>query len=184
MNPTEIEIQRFMQIRNEIQDEISKIGPQVTQLQQAGKTLISHFDVFRQIVKETQTQLPVIIEAASHNMAKATVEQMSLILDTLLQDNIRNLNQSVSTAAEILQEATGLKYRKMIFFLCLGILLSGLMGFGGGYIYARQNTYALPADFIKMYALGLSVKDGVSEIKAQETTPQNEKGKRQPLKEK
>ena len=47
------------------------------------------------------------------------------------------------------------------------MLLIGLISFGGGYFYAKQNTYALPVDFIKMYALGLSVN---------EAPPSSEKG--------
>ncbi len=168
MEQTEQDIRRFMQIRNEIRDEISKIGPHVDQLQEAGKNLVSHFDVFRQIVKETQTQLPVIIQTASHNMAKTTSDQMALLLESMLQSKIRALDQSVHHASEILNEAMGSKYRKLIFFLFIGILLSGLFGFGGGYIYARQNTYSLPADFIKMYALGLNVGDKSIQIKSKQ----------------
>jgi hypothetical protein len=37
--------------------------------------------------------------------------------------------------------------------------MTNLISFGGGYFYAKQNTYTLPTDFIKMYALGLSIKE-------------------------
>ena len=182
MEQAEQDIRRFMQIRNEIQNEISKIGPHVNQLQEAGKNLVSHFDVFRQIVKETQTQLPVIIQNASHNMAKTAAEQLSLVLESMLQDKVKTLDHSVHYASEILNEWMSTKYRKVIFFAFIGVLLSGLLGFGGGYIYARQNTYALPSDFIKMYALGLSVKDATLPVEPKEEVQQKQKIERKSLK--
>lgn len=159
MKPTEQEIHRFLQIRNEIQEEINKISPCVASLQETGKLLISHFDVFRQISKNTQDQMPAIIHASSHTMAKTISDEASQLIKNALEEKIISLDQSVQNASQILNGTMGSKYRKAIALAVLGILLTGLISFGGGYFYAKQNTYALPADFIKMYALGLSVKE-------------------------
>ncbi len=159
MKPTEQEIHRFIQIRNEIQEEINKIGPCVANLQETGKLLVSHFDVFRQISKNTQEQMPAIIQTASHTMAKTVSDETSQLIKSMLEEKISALDQSVQNASQILNETMGSKYRKAISLGILGILLTGLISFGGGYFYAKQNTYTLPADFIKMYALGVSVKE-------------------------
>ena len=46
MNQNEEDTQRFIQIRDEINEEIKKIGPNVIQLQEATTALLSHVDVF------------------------------------------------------------------------------------------------------------------------------------------
>jgi hypothetical protein len=167
MTQIEQEIHRFIQIRNEIQEEINKISPCVANLQETGKLLVSHFEVFRQISKNTQDQMPAIIQAASQTMAKTISDEASQFIRHALEEKITALDQSVQNASYILNETMGSKYRKLFLFSFLGIVLIGLISFGGGYFYAKQNTYALPVDFIKVYALGLSVN---------EAPPSSEKG--------
>ena len=159
MSPIEKEMQRFVQVRNEIQEEINKIGPCVSSLQETGKLLVSHFDVFRQISKNTQEQMPVIIQTASQTMAKTISDETSQLIKSTLETQVLALDESVQNASQILNESMSSKHRKAIALGILGLFLTGLISFGGGYFYARQNTYALPTDFIKMYALGLSVKE-------------------------
>ena len=162
MKSIEQEIHRFIQIRNEIQEEVTKIPPCVASLQETGKLLVSHFEVFRQISKNTQDQMPIIIQAASQTMAKTISDEASQFIRHALEEKITALDQSVENASQILNETMGSKYRKFFLFSSLGMLLIGLISFGGGYFYAKQNTYALPVDFIKMYALGLSVNEAPS----------------------
>ena len=159
MTQIEQEIHRFIQIRNEIQGEINKISPCVANLQETGKLLVSHFEVFRQISKNTQDQMPIIIQAASQTMAKTISDEASQLIKNALEEKITALDQSVQNASQILNEIMGSKYRKLFLFSFLGLLLTGFISFGGGYFYAKQNAYALPVDFIKMYALGLSVNE-------------------------
>lgn len=166
MTQIEQEIHRFIQIRNEIQEEINKISPCVANLQETGKLLVSHFEVFRQISKNTQDQMPAIIQAASQTMAKTISDEASQFIKNALEEKIISLDQSVQNASQILNETMSSKYRKLYLFSFLGILLIGLISFGGGYFYAKQNTYALPVDFIKMYALGLSVNEAPSSSKS------------------
>lgn len=159
MSPIEKEMQRFVQVRNEIQEEINKIGPCVSSLQETGKLLVSHFDVFRQISKNTQEQMPVIIQTASQTMAKTISDETSQLIKSTLEEKILVLDESVQNASQILNESMSSKHRKAIAVVALVLFLTGLMSFMGGYFYARKNTYALPTDFIKMYALELSVQE-------------------------
>ena len=174
MTQIEQEIHRFIQIRNEIQEEINKISPCVANLQETGKLLVSHFEVFRQISKNTQDQMPIIIQAASQTMAKTISDEASQLIKNALEEKITTLDQSVQNASQILNKIMGSKYRKLFLFSFLGMLLIGFISFGGGYFYAKQSTYALPADFIKMYALGLSVNEASS---SPEPIPSNKKTK-------
>lgn len=155
MKPIEQDMHRLIHIRNEIQEEVNKIGPCVANLQETAKLLVSHFDVFREISKNTQDQMPVIIQAASQSMAKTISDEASQLIKGALEAQILALDEAVQNATQILNETMRSKYRKVITLSLLGLFLTGLISFGGGYFYARQNTYALPPDFIKMYALGL-----------------------------
>ncbi len=174
MKHTEQDLHRFILLRNEIRDELDKIGPCIHALEDAGKGLITHFDVFRQLAKNTQEQLPAIIQAASHTMAKTAAEEFSLLIEKDLKDKVTSFNHSVHNASQVLNETMGSKYRKLCLLSFVGMALSGLMAFGGGVFYAQRNTYALPQDFIKMYALGLSVKEASS---TPQTDPPKQKAK-------
>ncbi len=184
MNQTDFEqeIQRFMQIRNDIQQEISKIPSACANLQESGKLLISHFEVFRQISKNTEDKMPAIIQAASHTMAKTVSDEASQLIKKALEEKISSLDQSVQNAKQILNESRSSKYRKLFLFSLLGFFMSILISFGGGYFYAKQNTYVLPTDFIKMYALGLSVKNASPSPESTSSKKQT-KGKDIPKKE-
>ncbi len=174
MTQIEQEIHRFIQIRNEIQEEVNKIPPCVASLQETGKLLVSHFEVFRQISKNTQDQMPIIIQTASQTMAKTISDEASQFIRHTLEEKITALDQSVENASQILNETAGSKNRKLLLLSFLGLLLTGLISFGGGYFYAKQNTYALPVDFIKMYSLGLSVNEAPT---SSESIPPNKQTK-------
>ncbi len=90
--------------------------------------------------------------------------------------HLTSLNHSVHNASQILNETMGSQYRKLCLLSFIGMALSGLMAFGRGVFYAQRNAYALPADFIKMYALGLSVKEAPSMPKT-DLSKQKTKGK-------
>jgi preprotein translocase subunit Sss1 len=182
MEQNETEIYRFMQIREEIHQEIKKIEPCILSLQDAGKGFVAHFEVFQKLSQQVQEQIKAVAMEVSQDIAQVSLEQVSQTIDDLLKDKLKVLDQSVQKASRVLNEATGTKYRKLILCFALGFVLSGLIGFGGGVIYSKRNTYALPPDFIKMYALGLSVREaspvnklGVnSEGKQQKEKPKGE----------
>lgn len=166
MEQNETEIYRFMQIREEIHQEIKKIEPCILNLQDAGKGFVVHFEVFQKLSQQVQEQIKAVAMEVSEDMAQVSLEQISQIMDDMLKDKLKSLDQSVQKASRVLNETTGAKYRKLILCFALGIVISGFMGFGGGIIYSKRNTYALPTDFIKMYALGLSVKEASSSMKS------------------
>ncbi|MBL8676930.1 MAG: hypothetical protein JNJ47_05870, partial [Alphaproteobacteria bacterium] len=66
------------------------------------------------------------------------------------------LDRSVQNAQRVLNETMGDKYKKLVFFCFIGVAFSGLIGLGGGYYYAKQNTYTLPENFVRTYARGLN----------------------------
>lgn len=97
MKSIEQEIHRFIQIRNEIQEEVNKIPPCVASLQETGKLLVSHFEVFRQISKNTQDQMPSIIQAASQTMAKTISDEASQLIRHTLEEKITALVNPLRT---------------------------------------------------------------------------------------
>lgn len=149
------DIQRFMQIREQIHDEIKKVGSHVATLDQTNKRLISHFDVFKALSKTAQKEISASIIRAAHEMAKMTAQEFSKTIHDNLSSELARLNTSISNASYILEETMGQKYRKLILFSVVGFLLCGFGGFGGGYIYAKRSTYEFPENFFKMYTRGV-----------------------------
>jgi hypothetical protein len=153
------DIQRFMQIREQIHEEIKKIGTHVTTLDATNKRLISHFDVFKELSKMAQKEVSAAIIKAAQDMAKGAAQDFSKTIHESLSSELSRLNTSISNASYVLEETMGQKYRKLILFSVLGCLLFGFAGFGGGYIYAKRTAYEIPRDFFKMYERGMMVEE-------------------------
>ncbi|HUX78545.1 MAG TPA: hypothetical protein VMW10_02185 [Alphaproteobacteria bacterium] len=153
-NEFENDIQRFMQIRDQVHEEIKKIGSHVATLDETNKRFVAHFDVFKKMSEDAEIQMKSVIKAAAHDMARASAKEFSPLFEGI----VRNLDKSVLNAKKVLEETMGEKYLKLVLFSCLGCILFGIAGFGGGYFYSKQYTYALPNNFIEIYTLGLGAK--------------------------
>src|SRR3990167_4738537 len=134
LTPHEFEddIQRFMQIREQIHDEIKKIGSHTTTLSETNKRLISHFDVFKELSKTAQEDISASITKSAHDMAKTASQEFSKTIHESLSSELARLNTSISKASYVLDESMGQKYRKLVLFSFLGCLLCGFAGVGGG----------------------------------------------------
>lgn len=156
------DIQRFMHIRDEIQEEIKKIGPQVISLQEATRSLLSQVDVFKVLSERAQEEMKRTLKEASAEMAQSVSQELSSTIESQIQEILTPLDQSAQYARRSLDIATKTNPVKRVLILFAAGLICGVMGAGMGYIYAKRNLYALPPDFIKMYAAGLEYKETLS----------------------
>ena len=168
MNQNEQDIQRFIQIRDEINEEIKKIGPNVTQLQDTTTALLSHIDVFKKLSKTAQEHMKVAIQGAAQDMAHSASEAFSTKIENQVQEILTTLDQSVQYAKRTLDSSRTTRYRNFRFLFILGCLLCGLSGAGLGYFYAKRNPCSLPPDLMKMYSLGYEYKAAFSKMSVQE----------------
>ena len=168
MNQNEQDIQRFIQIRDEINEEIKKIGPNVIQLQEATTALLSHIDVFKELSKTAQEHMKIAVQGAAQDMAHSASVAFSTKIENQVHEILTILDQSVQYAKRTLESSRGTKYRNLMLFSFLGCLLCGLSGTGLGYFYAKRNLYSLPPDLMKMYALGYEYKAALSKMSVQE----------------
>lgn len=173
----ENDIQRFMQIRDQVHEEIKKIGTHVATLEQTNKRLVAHFDVFKKLSTDAEEHMKIVIKEAASNMARVAAKEFSQLIEDTIRHRLLDLDKSVQNAQRVLNETMGEKYKKLVLFSFIGFVFLGFIGFGGGYFYAKKNTYALPENFIKMYARGLNAQAESLEKQHQEKQPQ-EKQKR------
>ena len=152
----ENDIQRFMQIREQVHEEIKKIGTYATTLDQTNKRLVAHFDVFKKLSEETQEHMKIVIKEAAKEMARESAQQFSQLIKDTITHRLLDLDRSVQNAQRVLDETMGDKYKKLVLFCFIGVVFSGLIGLGGGYYFAKQNTYTLPENFVRTYARGLN----------------------------
>lgn len=152
----ENDIQRFMQVREQVHEEIKKIGTYVATLDQTNKRLIAHFDVFKKLSGETQEHMKVTIKGAAMEMARESAQQFSQLIKDSITHRLLDLDRSVKNAQRVLDETMEDKYTKLTFFCFIGVIFSCLLGLGGGYYFAKQSTYTLPDDFIRTYVRGLN----------------------------
>ena len=164
----EYDIERHMQIRDDIQEAIKKVDPSVTQLNEVTKRFVAHFDSFQNLSQETREQMKSSLKEASKHIARNITEELSQTIDIIIKDKITALEHSIQNARKVLDETMGFKYRKLIFWSCFAGLLGGYISFGLGYFYSKRNTYSLPSDFIKMYSLGHRYKEAIEKMPAKE----------------
>lgn len=154
----ENDIQRFMQIRDQIHAEVKKIGAHASTLDETNKRLVAHFDVFKEITDESEEQISSAIKGAAQEMARISANEFSLIVDDGLRHKLADLAQAIQEATQVLETSRSQKYRKLVLFAFLGCLLSGFVGYVGGYFSTKKTIYELPRDFFETYLLGLSAQ--------------------------
>lgn len=174
----EQDIQRLIYTRDEIHDEIKKIGPYIANLQEATRALLAQVDVFKALSAGAQEHMKEVINDASIEMAHQVSETLSSALssklESQLQEILTSLDQSVQYARKTLAISKGVKIRRLILLCGIGGLFCCFMGASFGYFYAKRHTYALPPDFLKMYALGYEYKE-LRTKKAPQVSPKVEK---------
>lgn len=162
------DLERYMQLRDEIQESIKKIDPSVAQLQGAISRFVSQFDVFQKLSQDTQEQLKRVLKETSQDIAQTATKQLSQRIDEMIKDKIYLLDESILNASKVLNESTKSKYRKLLFVSCIGIFLSGLAGFSYGQIYSKKNTFTLPPQFMRAYLTGNDFNEALKKMTSQE----------------
>jgi len=154
MKQEETDIQRFMQIREEIHAEIEKIEPSVALLQDTAKKVTAHFEVFQKLSQNAQEQIKSTIKAASHEMAELAAEQFYSKIENQIQDEILMLSESVQNARKVLETVEKRDKVKNILISVLSVTVIVMGSFGGGYFYNKKTTYSLSKEILETYGQG------------------------------
>ena len=116
----ENDIQRFMQIRDQVHEEIKKIAVHVATLDTTNKRFVAHFDVFEKLAKKSEDQMYAAIKAAGHDLMRESTKLFSPMIENLLREQILRLNQSVKTAEKTLCAAVEEKNNRPFYYTLLG----------------------------------------------------------------
>lgn len=154
MKQEETDIQRFMQIREEIHAEIEKIEPSVALLQDTAKKVTAHFEVFQKLSQNAQEQIKSTIKAASFELAELAAEQFYSKIEDQIQNEILMLSESVQNARKALGNIERTNKAKNILIAVLGALVMLMGSFGAGYFYNKKATYSLSKEVLETYGLG------------------------------
>lgn len=165
---SEYELERYMQLRDEIHDAIEKIEPNVSQLQEVTKRFVSQFDIFQKLSEDAREQIKTSLKEVSKEIANTAAQEFSQKIDSMITDKVKGLDSSIQNARNTLDRTMGGHFKSGFFLSGAGILLSGVICFGLGYFYSKNHTYSLPPDFIKMYSLGHTYKDALEKLPLQE----------------
>ncbi len=136
----EHDIQRFMQVREQIHSEVNKIGAHVRTLEETNKRLIAHFDVFEKMSEQAQSDISKSIKAGAREMGHAAAEDFSQIIKGVLAHRLTELSQAAENARAILDTTMGEEFRQLVKFGTIGSLLIGLAAFGWGRLSAPSPT--------------------------------------------
>jgi len=165
------DLQRFMQIREQVQEEIKKIGSHVSTLESTNKRLVAHFDVFEKMSKKAEDQIHAAITAAGFDLARESTRIFSPLIEKLLRDEIIQLNQSVHSAEGVLNRAMEEKEKRPFLYTFLWWSLLVAIGFGVGCLVSHWSTSVLPEELTQKMQLlhqkvdALSKQDGLIKSK-------------------
>ena len=168
----EQDIQQLIHIRDEIHEEIKKIGSHTASLHNATTSLLSQVDVFKSLSQTAQEQMKASINDASldmaHRVSEALSSNFSSKLEVQIEGILTTLDQSVQYARKTLDFQKGKDPKAHSFMWFRRIILLPHRS-KPRYVYAKRHTYALPPDFLKMYALGHEYKMVLSKKSPRET---------------
>lgn len=162
MKQEEQDIQRFLQIREEIHEEIKKINPSVTLFQDTTQRFSAQLEELQKLSQITQDHLKSAIRGAALEMAEIASVEFAGKTEDKINAIIAPLDHSIKNARKSFDVSTKAKIKKLVLITFSATFSSGLIGFGGGFLYCKRHAYYLPPDFIKMYALGFTVKEASS----------------------
>ncbi|MBT5654885.1 MAG: hypothetical protein HOI80_05255, partial [Alphaproteobacteria bacterium] len=135
----ENDVQRYIQVRDEIQDEIKKIGPSVERLHEITKRFIAHFDVFKEMSSQTGNIIASEIKNASQEMAQRVAAEFLDRIETIPQEAVSRLNQSIAHADRQLKQVKSSNFKRNILTLVISHLFILSIGFGAGYLYNKRT---------------------------------------------
>jgi ElaB/YqjD/DUF883 family membrane-anchored ribosome-binding protein len=161
-------IQRFIQIRDEIHEEIKKITPNVDLLRETTKRFIAHFDVFKELSSNAEKQLESVIKNAAEEMAAFSSHRFQELTQAPLEEVIWKLSDSAKTAQERLDATTKINHKKYWGMVCIASLLWGVVGFSAGSFFTNKHHPPLSPQVLQTYQLGLELEKAW--LKADEKT--------------
>lgn len=158
MSETDYDIQRFMQIRDEIHDEIKKISPTIEHLKETTKRFIAHFEVFKIVSSNTERELASAIKNAAEEMAFGAAASFQELTQTHLEEAIKKLDGSIKVAQRNLEAATKVNHKKWWGMMCIACLFCGAISFTVGAFWANKNHTPLSPKALQTYQLGLELE--------------------------
>ncbi len=137
MKQEERELQRYLQIRDQMQDEIKSVKEQVEQLREITKRFIAHFDVFERLSEDAREQIRLEIRNAACEMARLTASEISSLIHEKVDATAKRLNQTVSEAEKGLSRLNKHNNKRLLLIAGLACLLCLSAGFGLALLYFR-----------------------------------------------
>ena len=164
MGQEERELQRYLQMRDQMQDEIKSVNEQVEQLREVTKRFIAHFEVFKRLSDDAREQIRVEIRGASHEMARLTASEISSLIHEKVDATAKRLNQTVIEAEKGLSRVSKHKNKRFLLIAGLACLLCLSAGFGGGYVYFKKTTYILSEDTLHTFHSGFLLEKSLKDL--------------------
>jgi len=144
MTALEQELQRFIQIREDIQSSLlettGKIEPSVLQLQETTKTLQDQLDTFKTLSQSAQNEMKSAIKGASQEMAETVTQEIAEKAEKQINVILQSLDHSVQYATRALHDTKRRKRLRLMGFFCLSCMVTGLIGFGLGQLYTKNSN--------------------------------------------
>ncbi|OJW55202.1 MAG: hypothetical protein BGO67_00405 [Alphaproteobacteria bacterium 41-28] len=164
----EQDIQRFLKIREEIYEEIKKINPCITLLQDTTQRFAAQLEELQKLSQITQDHIKSAIKGAALEMAEIASVEFSGKTEEKINVIIAPLDHSIKNARKSIDTSTKAKIKKLVLIAFSATFIMGLISFGGGFFYSKRNTYYLPPDFIRLYALGYDTQKAILKMSPQE----------------
>ena len=156
-------LHRYMQLReelkNEVEQQLGEMKIQTTELGDATKRFIAHFDIFKALSDESAEKISKSIEASAQKMADRAADGFSKIVNDKVDYAVERLNESVRKASQELQYVIWSKTWRNLAIAGLSCILCLSVGFSAAYFFVPPQTVEISEAALETFNHGRLMED-------------------------
>lgn len=126
-------------IGEEFTETLDKIEPAIAQLHEATKTIYEQMKTLKSLSQTAQEQIESALKEATKTMGETVAKNIAAAAENRIHEILQPLERSAQYALRALHDTKLRKRLRMAGFFCLSCLVTGLIGFGGGYMWKQKQ---------------------------------------------
>jgi cell division septum initiation protein DivIVA len=123
----------------EFTETLDKIEPAIAQLHEATRTIHEQVESLKSFSQSAQEQIQSSLKESIKTVAETVTKEITSAAEKQLHEILQPLERSSQYALRALHDTKFRKRLRMAGFFCLSCLVTGLVGFGTGYMWKQKQ---------------------------------------------
>lgn len=126
-------------IGEEFTETLDKIEPAIAQLHEATRTIYEQVESLKGFSQSAQEQIQFSLKEAAKTIAETVAKDITVTAEKQLHEILQPVEHSAQYALRALHGTKLRKHLRLAGFFCLSCLVTGLVGFGAGYVQGQKQ---------------------------------------------